>query len=65
MGGLNRMDITRGDRSKILQQIDYIFTRCPHNCQIITPGCVIRYPLNDDILRFIKDEIDSRNRERA
>jgi len=64
MGGLNRNDITRGNKENIAKQIREVFAEPSVGKQIITPGCVIRYPLNADVLRFVKKEIDTMNTAR-
>lgn len=53
MGGLNRGDITSGRRNEIRHQIFESFKQLGGKHQILTPGCVIRYPLEDDMLSFI------------
>ena len=53
MGGLNRTDITQRDRGAVQNQIFRCFKQTGGMHQILTPGCVIRYPLDDEILSFI------------
>lgn len=53
MGGLDRTDITRRDRGAIQNQIFRCFKELGGRHQILTPGCVIRYPLDDEMLAFI------------
>ena len=53
MGGLNRADITAGNRNAICHQIYESFKLMGGMHQILTPGCVIRYPLDDEMLSFI------------
>ena len=54
MGGLNRTDITQCDRNAIRHQIFECFKMMKGRGQILTPGCVIRYPLDTKMLGFIK-----------
>ena len=54
MGGLNRTDITQCNRNAVRHQIYECCRLLKGQGQILTPGCVIRYPLDDDMLRFIK-----------
>lgn len=55
MGGLNRTDITNRNFGAIQNQIYRCFKQMGGRHQILTPGCVIRYPLDDEMLRFIGD----------
>lgn len=55
MGGINRMDITNGQKNEILHQIYRTIQLTQGKKLILTPGCVIRYPLNEDILAYIKE----------
>lgn len=62
MGGMNRMDITNGDRNAITEQIYQSCTLTGGRGLILTPGCVIRYPLDKEVLHFIrtvKDEVEA------
>ena len=62
MGGLSRTDITQGNRGAIQNQIYECFKLLGGRHQILTPGCVIRYPLDDEMLSFIgktRNEIES------
>lgn len=58
MGGLKRADITECNRNAIQHQIYESFKQLGGRNQILTPGCVIRYPLDNDMLAFIKQEKD-------
>lgn len=61
MGGLSRTDITHGDRAAIQHQIYECFKMTNGRSIILTPGCVIRYPLDDAMLSFIgqvRDEVE-------
>ncbi len=44
MGGLSRTDITQQNRGAIQNQIFQCFKLLGGRHQILTPGCVIRYP---------------------
>lgn len=58
MGGLSRTDITQCNRNAIQHQI-YECCRMLGGCnQILTPGCVIRYPLDNEMLAYVKKEKD-------
>lgn len=58
MGGLSRMDITNCRKNDIRHQIYECYRITEGKNIILTPGCVVRYPLNDDALSFIKKEKD-------
>ena len=53
MGGLNRSDITKGNKGAVQNQIFQCFKQMNGMHQILTPGCVIRYPLDENMLSFI------------
>ena len=53
MGGLNRADITHQNREAIQNQIYKCFKLMGGRHQILTPGCVILYPLDDEMLSFV------------
>lgn len=62
MGGMNRMDITRGDRNAVTEQIFQCCSLMGGRNIILTPGCVIRYPLDTKMLHFIrtvKDDVEA------
>ena len=54
MGGLDRRDITDKNLERITDQIEQCVNTFKGNRHILAPGCVIRYPLDDETLRFIK-----------
>lgn len=58
MGGLKRTDITQRDRTAIQHQIYECYRMLGGRGQILTPGCVIRYPLDDDMLFYVKQAKD-------
>lgn len=58
MGGLKRMDITNRNKNEIQNQIYESFKALKGLHQILTPGCVIRYPLDDEMLCFVKQMKD-------
>lgn len=65
MGGLKRADITQRDRGAIQHQIYECYRMLGGRNQILTPGCVIRYPLDKDTLTYVKqakDFVESRIR---
>lgn len=53
MGGLKRTDITNKNKGEIQHQIFRCFKEMGGLHQILTPGCVIRYPLDEEMLAFI------------
>ena len=55
MGGLKRFDITEGNRNEIGDQIYNCIKLLKKHKHILTPGCVIRYPLDEEMLRYIKE----------
>lgn len=63
MGGLDRRAITSRDYNAIQHQIYESFKRLGGMHQILTPGCVIRYPLDEEVLSYVKkckDNTESR-----
>lgn len=54
MGGLERMDITNGNRNRLQHQIYESYKLLGGRHQILTPGCVIRYPLDQEMLEYVK-----------
>ena len=63
MGGLNRTDITNCNRNAIRNQIFSAYKMTGGRGLILTPGCVIRYPLNDAMLAYVnaaKELVESR-----
>lgn len=63
MGGLERMDITEGHKNQIEYQIYRTLKETEGRKVILSPGCVIRYPLDREMLSFVrkaKEEIEGR-----
>lgn len=63
MGGLQRMDITNRNKNAVQHQIFESFRQLKGLHQILTPGCVIRYPLDNEMLSYVKrtkDFVESR-----
>ena len=63
LGGIERMDITNGNRNELHNQIYKSIKTMQRKNHILTPGCVIRYPLDDDMLGFVRKaklEIESK-----
>ena len=58
MGGLDRRDITTCNRNAIRNQIFHATRMTGGRGLILTPGCVIRYPLNDSMLAYIRNAKD-------
>ena len=62
MGGIARFDITNKNKPAVQHQIFECFKRLQGRNHILTPGCVVRYPLDDDMLSFIgrtRDEVEA------
>ena len=57
MAGIVRNDITNSNWDNIKGQIDELVNIYHGDKHIISPGCVIRYPINKDILLQISDYI--------
>lgn len=61
MGGISRSDITFGNKEALQNQIYHSIKIMGGKHLILTPGCVIRYPLNETAMRFvncIRNEVD-------
>lgn len=56
LSGLVRADITNKNKNKISDEIYKTLISTKGKKTIISPGCVIRYPLDEDILKFISKE---------
>ncbi len=55
MGGIVRGDITDSHFEKIDQQIEACWKTLKGHHHILSPGCVIRYPLNDEALAYVRE----------
>lgn len=55
MGGIQRMDITNRKKNEVHHQIYSCIKKLGGRNQILTPGCVVRYPLDEEMLIFIKE----------
>ena len=63
MAGLERMDITDGHKNEIEYQIYETLRQTKGKSVILSPGCVIRYPLDTEMLAFVrkaKEEIEGK-----
>jgi len=58
MGGLKRGDITSGNKNEIGTQIYNCIKQLKRHKHILTPGCVMRYPLDEEMLRYVKEAKD-------
>lgn len=58
MGGLKRGDITNGNRNEIGTQIYNCIKQLKKHKHILTPGCVMRYPLDEEMLLYVKEAKD-------
>ena len=57
MGGLNRADVKENRKTRIHNQIYRIIKATNGRNILITPGCVVRLPLNQDALHYVRDTI--------
>ncbi len=55
MGGINRHSITANNRDEIKAQIEASVEQSQGKRHLLSPGCVIRYPLMDQALRFVEE----------
>jgi uroporphyrinogen decarboxylase len=53
MGGIERMDITKGNKDALREQIYNTIKALKGRKLILTPGCVIRYPLEEEMLNYV------------
>lgn len=63
MAGLERMDITDHHKNEIEYQIYETLRQTGGRKVILSPGCVIRYPLDEEMLLFVrkaKEEIEGK-----
>ncbi len=58
VGGLNRKSITHGDRYALQNQIDRTLKDSAGNNVILSPGCTIRHPFNQETLQFVREYIN-------
>lgn len=56
VGGLARFDITNKAKNEITNKIYKSLIGTDGKRLIITPGCVIRYPLDKEILNYVREE---------
>lgn len=54
VGGLERMDITNCNKNAVRDQIFRSLTSTGGKGLILTPGCVIRYPINENMLAYVR-----------
>lgn len=54
MGGINRYSVTKKDRDALDDQIGGAIRQSKGKGHILTPGCVIRYPLDEETLRYVE-----------
>lgn len=55
MAGLARMDITNKNKNNITNQIYQTIKKTDGKKLILAPGCVIRYPLDKNMFKFINE----------
>lgn len=54
MGGIKRMDITNHNKNELQNQIYKCVKMLRGRGHILTPGCVIRYPVDEEMLEYVK-----------
>jgi len=54
MGGIERMDITNHNKNKLRHQIYETIKASGGRHLVLAPGCVIRYPLDKEMLSYVK-----------
>ncbi|AEF84638.1 putative uroporphyrinogen decarboxylase [Treponema primitia ZAS-2] len=59
LGGLKRMDITNRKKDAVEKQIHDTITKLNGRKLILAPGCVIRYPVYEEMLDFIYNTKES------
>ncbi|MED4782584.1 uroporphyrinogen decarboxylase family protein [Brevibacillus choshinensis] len=57
VGGLQRSNITNGSIDEIIKEIQEVSRLTVGNRIILTPGCVIRYPVEETVLQQVSNEI--------
>jgi uroporphyrinogen decarboxylase len=57
LGGIKRHDVTQGNIKALHQQIQRALQETEGKDHILTPGCVIRYPLQKEVLAYIQEII--------
>lgn len=55
MAGLARMDITNKNKNNITNQIYQTIKKTNGRKLILAPGCVIRYPIDSNMFKFIEE----------
>ena len=58
MGGLRRMDITNNNRNEVQHQIFECYRKLGGRNHILTPGCVLRHPLDSEMLAYVSHTKD-------
>lgn len=58
VGGLRRFDITEGDVEALVQQVQEMARFAEGSRLILSPGCVIRYPVQESVIHSVIGEID-------
>lgn len=54
MGGIKRMDITNHNKNELQNQVYKCIKALKGRRHILTPGCVIRYPVDEEMLKYVK-----------
>ncbi len=55
LGGIERMDITRHNKNQLRHEIYETIKATGGRHLILAPGCVIRYPLDKEMLSYVKN----------
>jgi len=58
MGGIKRMDVTNRNKNAVRSQIYRTVKALDGAGLILTPGCVIRHPLDEEMLAFVRQAKD-------
>lgn len=61
MGGINRFSITEQNKEAIHTQIETALAHSKRKKHILSPGCVIRYPLCEEIFKYVAEVRDAVN----
>ena len=62
MGGIARFDITKRNRPAVQHEIYQCYKKMRGTNMLLTPGCVVRYPLDEEMLHFVgrtRDEVQA------
>lgn len=57
MGGLNRVDVKENHKNEIHNQIYRMVRQTGGKRLLVTPGCVVRLPLNEEALSYVRSTL--------